>query len=223
MATKGDTARATKGATARVSGADYDFDLDPVTFITVGTIGPPGQRTFYLQAAQRKRVVSLIIEKEHAAALVMSIQRLLDAMGPEHGGTGEAGQAGKAAAPADVAPDAEADQPADDQESGSADARGAMDLLEPVEASFRVGQLGIGVDEERDMIVLVAEEITDDEAAEPGRKARFAANPGQMAALSRRAMAVVSAGRPVCELCGEPMEPEGHFCPRRNGHPAPLT
>ena len=96
---------ATKGATLRVPGADYDFDLDPVTFITVGTIGPPGQRTFYLQAAQGNRVVSLIIEKEHAAALALSIQRLLDSMGPEHGGTGETGKAGEADAPGDVAPD----------------------------------------------------------------------------------------------------------------------
>jgi len=206
-----------------MSGADYDFDLDPVTFITVGTIGPPGERTFYLQAAQGSRVVSLIIEKEHAAALAVSIQRLLDSMGPEHGGTGETGKAGEADAPGDVAPDVEAEEPTDDEEPGSTDASGAMDLLEPVEVAFRVGQLGIGVDEEREMVVLVAEEITDDEAAESGRKARFAANPGQMAALSRRAMAAVTAGRPVCELCGEPMEPEGHFCPRRNGHPAPLT
>ena len=167
----------------------YQFDMDPVAFITVGAVGPPGQRTFYLQAADGAESVSLLIEKEHAAALSVSLRRLLsavDALPKEH----------------------------DEVRVGK------MDLLEPLEVAFRVGQLGIGVDDDRDMVVLVAEELVEEEEPE-GQRARFVATFAQMEALARHAMTVVHAGRPVCELCGEPMDPQGHFCARRNGHPPP--
>lgn len=164
----------------------YDFDLDPVSFITVGVVGPPGQRTFFLQAARGTRVVSLIIEKEHAAALAVSVRRLLEAV-----------------------EEAEGDAPPKN-----------LDLLQPVEPKFRVGQLGIGILEERSMIVLEADELTTED--ETGARARFVATFAQMAALAQHAVDMVNAGRPVCELCGEPIDPEGHYCPRRNGHPPPL-
>lgn len=167
----------------------YQFDMDPVAFLTVGAIGPPGQRTFFLQAANGTDSVSLLIEKEHAAALSVSLRRLLNA----------------------------ADSPPKGRDSASA---GNMDLLEPLEPAFRVGQLGIGVDDDRDVVVLVAEEFVEEGEPE-GQRARFVATFGQMEALARHAMTVVHAGRPVCELCGEPMDPAGHFCARRNGHPPP--
>jgi uncharacterized repeat protein (TIGR03847 family) len=179
----------------------YDYDLDPVSFITVGTQGPPGKRTFFLQAAQGTQIVSLVIEKEQAVALAESLQQLLEQI-------------------------AEA---ADEQTWDSADfdpVRGDMSLLSPVRPSFRVAQMGIGVDEEEKRIVLVAEAFIgdddDDEEAEggegQGQRARFSASFGQMAALGEHTLSVAGQGRPTCPLCGEPMEPEGHFCPRTNGH-----
>jgi uncharacterized repeat protein (TIGR03847 family) len=66
----------------------------------------------------------------------------------------------------------------------------------------------------------VIEELADED--EPGQRARIHGTYPQMLALSRRAIEVVNQGRPTCPLCGEPMEPDGHFCPRRNGHPPPL-
>jgi uncharacterized repeat protein (TIGR03847 family) len=48
--------------------------------------------------------------------------------------------------------------------------------------------------------------------------ARLWAGLPQMRALSRAAQEVVSQGRPICPLCGQPIDPEGHFCPRSNGH-----
>ena len=57
------------------------FSLSRVDFVTVGTTGPPGQRTFYLQAEQGDLVVSLIIKKEHAAALSLGIRQLLEELG----------------------------------------------------------------------------------------------------------------------------------------------
>jgi uncharacterized repeat protein (TIGR03847 family) len=173
----------------------YDYDLDPVSFITVGAVGPPGQRTFYLQASQSRTTVSLLIEKEHAAALALSIERLL-------AGLAEQDPASAAAA-------------AERLEVN-------MDLLTPVTPVFRVGQLGIGVDAERDLVVLVAEEQTEDET-EDGRKVRLVGSYDQMLTLSRHALDVVNQGRPTCVLCGEPIDAEGHFCARRNGHPNSLT
>lgn len=168
----------------------YDFDLDPVAFITVGTIGPPGERTFYLQATKGPEVVSIVIEKEHADALAASIDRLLAAI-----------SRGDPAVALDL-------QVEDTN----------MQLVEPVEAAFRATELGLGVDEERNLIVLVAHEIPDDE---PGRRARFVGTYQQMLSLARHAADVVRQGRPICELCGEPIGPEGHFCIRRNGHNRP--
>ncbi len=171
--------------------SQYDYELDPVSFITVGAEGPPGQRTFYLQAAASQQVVSLVIEKEHAAALAASVERLLSALASRD--------------PEDV--------------RGLSPLDADMELLQPVQPDFRVAGLGIGVDEERHMIVLVAHELTEDEEA--GQRARFVASYEHMLTLARRAAEVISQGRPVCELCGESMDPDGHFCPRRNGHPTP--
>ncbi len=165
----------------------FDYDLDPVSFITVGAQGPPGQRTFYLQATAERQVLTLVIEKEQAAALAESIERLLVALrrhDPEHT---------RDLKPLDV----------------------DMSLLEPLDAKFRVGQMGIGVDEERHVIVLIAQESGNQVAP---LRARFVATYEQMLTMAREAAAVVSRGRPLCELCGEPVDPDGHFCVRRNGH-----
>ncbi len=169
--------------------AEYDFDLDPVSFITVGAEGPPGHRTFYLQAAAGQEVLTLTIEKEQAAALAESIERLLAALqrhDPEY---------------------ARHVQPLQMD----------MALIEPLDAKFRVGQMGIGVDEERHVIVLIAHEGHGQPSA---MRARFVATYEQMLTMARQAAAVVAQGRPLCDLCGEPIDPDGHFCVRRNGHNA---
>ena len=118
----------------------FAFDLDPVTFITVGAVGQPGDRTFYLQAAQHGRVVSLVIEKEQALALAAGIEQLFARL--QQAGT---------------LPD-EAIEPSP----------GNMGLLLPIEPAFRVVQMGIGVDEARSLVVLIAEEQGDDDEDEGG-------------------------------------------------------
>jgi uncharacterized repeat protein (TIGR03847 family) len=165
----------------------FDYDLDPVTFITVGTEGPPGQRTFYLQAAQGGQVVSLLLEKEHAAALADALGRLMASLADED----------------------------PTHARGLEPLASNMALLTPVQPAFRIAQMGVGVDEERHVVILLAQE-GDDEA--PGQRARFAGSYAQMLTLARHAEAVVQQGRPICPLCGGPIDPEGHFCPRRNGH-----
>ncbi len=93
-----------------------------------------------------------------------------------------------------------------------------MELSQPVAPVFRVGQLGLGYDAENNLIVLIAYAIPEDENAETVDVVRFWATRDQMRALARHAAGIVAGGRPICVLCGRPIDPEGHFCPKRNGH-----
>ena len=123
-----------------------------------------------------------------------------------------------------------------------------LGLAEPVLAEWAVGGLQLAYDSTADRIVVLAEEIgveADDETAgtaqaeeiggeqfRPGQPADDASERGvgrlsltrtQAAAIARRGWDLVKAGRPACVLCGHPIDPEGHSCPRTNGHrpPAP--
>ncbi|HXA43554.1 MAG TPA: DUF3090 family protein [Candidatus Solibacter sp.] len=95
------------------------------------------------------------------------------------------------------------------------------ELGQPVAPDWRAGQLGLGLDPDRKMIVLVAQESAEDDDAEAEAEnlatARVWVRPAQMIAFSVRALELVSAGRPLCPVCGLPMDPEGHLCPRKNG------
>lgn len=175
--------------------SDFVYNLDPASFITVGTIGPPGRRTFFLQASQGSTVVSLIIEKEQARALAESLNQLLEALDQRY----------------PQAPEASREVEYD------------MALLQPVNGLWRVGQMGLGYDQEADLIVLVAQELIfeDEEPAEP-EAVRFTGTRQQMEALSRQAVSVVLQGRPLCPLCSNPIDAEGHFCPPSNGHREPV-
>jgi probable phosphomutase (TIGR03848 family)/uncharacterized repeat protein (TIGR03847 family) len=93
-----------------------------------------------------------------------------------------------------------------------------MELSEPLEPLFRVGQLGLGYDAEQNLVVLVAYELPQEEEAATVNVARFWATQDQMRALARHTAGIVASGRPICVLCGRPIDPEGHFCPKRNGH-----
>jgi uncharacterized repeat protein (TIGR03847 family) len=191
------------------------FELPDVDWATVGTIGPPGQRVFYLQARQGADQITLKLEKQQVAAIARFLGEILSDLPV-----------------ADALPD-------DD----------AMALAEPVEAEWAVGGLQLAYDSEADRVVIVAEEIGDDDDLEddddpagtgisgPESAEPFSANepPGdrgmgrlsltrtQAAAIVRRGWDLVSAGRPTCALCGRPIDPDGHSCPRTNGHGAPAT
>lgn len=173
----------------------YNFDM--VHRITASAVGPPGQRVFYVQARQGTHLLSLVAEKEQVRALADAINQMLDDLAEKN-----------------------------PRLSTSDDLLIAdMDLEEPIEPEFRIAQMGLGYDEDRDMIVLVVQAINEEDpemAAELGDEAaslaRIAATRAQMRALSEHAQRVVEAGRPICGNCGQPMEAGGHFCPERNGH-----
>ena len=153
-----------------------EIDLNPVDFITVGTVGPKGQRVFHLQAGKGEQIISLIIEKEQAWALSEAIRELVE--------------------------DLEERYPT---EEGATDPAVDMELRDPLEPLFRVAQMGLGYDEDRSMVVLVAQELVateteeeeeaDPEAVQPGI-VRMWCSRSQMRALSSHATATVQAGRP---------------------------
>lgn len=112
---------------------------------------------------------------------------------------------------------------------------GGGNLLEPVDPLWTVGSLGVGYEQDKNRIVIVAHELVereeDDEEAsvadaaevaedaeEEGAAARFHITPAQAATFVARARAVVTAGRPICPMCSQPKDPAGHACPRSNGH-----
>lgn len=91
-----------------------------------------------------------------------------------------------------------------------------MELIEPVVAEWVVGSLGVTYDEEADRVVIMAEELVEE--GEEAARARIIATREQVAALSVHGAEAVAAGRPPCPLCGQPLDAEGHTCPRLNGH-----
>lgn len=169
--------------------SEFTFDLDSVQRITAGAVGPRGQRIFYVQARRGSRLITLAAEKEQVRALADAISRLLDSLAEKN------------------------PRLATSDDLLVTD----MSLEEPLDPEFRVGQMGLGYDAERDLVVLLIQGVSDDEEGE-AQTARFSASRPQMRALASHASQVVAAGRPICGNCGRPIDPAGHFCPQRNGH-----
>ncbi len=95
-----------------------------------------------------------------------------------------------------------------------------LHLEEPMEPLFRVGQMGLGHDELSDRMIIVAYEVPETEETDPDtlNAVRLWMSREQARALAMHALVAVSGGRPLCVLCGNPIDPAGHFCPKRNGH-----
>ncbi|MCL7451790.1 MAG: DUF3090 family protein [Anaerolineae bacterium] len=167
------------------------IELKPVDRITADAIGEPGSRVFYLQGRKGNRLVTLICEKEHVAGLAAAIDQVLLSLAD--------GDAGAVVAPDPVI-------------------EGGMDLEYPLDPVFRVGEVNLGYDQVSETLVIIAYELLPEDEDAPPSVVRFWASPAQMRAFSMHGQEVVAAGRPICAMCGEPIDPEGHFCPRRNGH-----
>jgi uncharacterized repeat protein (TIGR03847 family) len=103
---------------------------------------------------------------------------------------------------------------------GQIDAPDDMALLEPVEAVWNVGSIGVGYDERRDRIIVEASELLEEDAGEEPASARFRITRAQASGLVERAQELMRASRPICPICTQPMDPSGHVCPRQNGHAA---
>jgi uncharacterized repeat protein (TIGR03847 family) len=180
----------------------YLFE-NPDRFVA-GAVGQPGSRIFYLQAREGSRVVSVVIEKPQVALLAERLTELL----------AEVRSRG-------------ANVP-DDLSTGEVD---RAPLEEPLVEAFRVGTMAIVWDGDDESVVVEAREITvdegdeetDEETAETeddedGDLMRVHMEPRKALAFAGRALEVVAAGRPPCPFCGQPLNPEGHICTRRNGY-----
>jgi len=179
------------------------LQFDPPERFVAGTVGPPGQRTFFLQARAGSRLTSVSLEKQQVSTLADRINDLLDdfAGGDASDAVGETIE--------DIAP-----------------------LDTPIEDEFRVGTMSIGWDAERGVVILEChdgqEEVEVDEEGEPALEPeqpseletvlRVVLAPARARAFARRCAKVVTAGRPPCPFCGGPLDPTGHVCPRSNGY-----
>jgi uncharacterized repeat protein (TIGR03847 family) len=172
----------------------------PERFVA-GTVGEPGDRSFYLQAIEDARTVSVLLEKQQVTVLAERISALLQEINRRFGSE---------------LPE-EPDDGADDVDP----------LAVPLEEEFRVGTMGLGWDAESRSIVVELLAVTEEEIdesvvlddTEEGPDAlRVFLSPTQARAFADRAEKVVSAGRTPCPLCAAPLDPDGHVCVRLNGY-----
>ncbi|MDP9435562.1 MAG: DUF3090 family protein [Actinomycetota bacterium] len=178
------------------------FAYDPPQRFVAGTVGQPGDRTFYLQASGAVGTTSVALEKVQVQVLAERLEELLETV--------------RRTTDADVP----AVAPRELEDTAPLDA--------PVEEEFRVGALGLAWDAESARVVIEALAQPEDEAqaeveplsdAEEGPAVlRVVISADAARAFVKRAQRVVAAGRPPCPLCGLPLDPEGHVCPRQNGH-----
>jgi uncharacterized repeat protein (TIGR03847 family) len=174
----------------------YRFER-PHRFVA-GTVGTPGDRTFYLQAVDGNRIVSVSLEKQQVAILADRLDQLLDDIVARTG---------------TALPAATADNEA---------------LEQPVDEEFRVAAMGLAWDGDAGLVVIEAQapvetpaeaEETLLEDVEEGPDAlRVLIDPRAARSFVERARRLVAAGRPPCPLCGQPLDPAGHVCARLNGY-----
>ncbi|MEO6502374.1 MAG: DUF3090 domain-containing protein [Jatrophihabitantaceae bacterium] len=175
------------------------FFFDQPRRFVVGTVGQPGERVFYLQAADDSRIVSVALEKSQVLVLAERLKQLLDEVANRSGFE----------LPEAVAPD-------------------TGPLENPIDEEFRVAAMGLAYDTDSGLIIVEAQAPAESaEEAEASLLEDIEDGPdalrvrlAQQAAVDfvERARRVIAAGRPPCPLCNEPLDPAGHVCPRSNGY-----
>ena len=175
------------------------IELESIDALGTGAVGEPGQRAFYIQARTESAQLTVLVEKEQVDLLAREAVSFLDRIADQY--------------PEDLVtlPDAVAE------------------LREPTVPLFRARMIGLGFDPERELVLIELREHSDDEdededddtatsvpEREEGYVARIYATRSQVRAMAAHGAGVVAAGRPLCELCSQPLDPAGHRCPRWN-------
>lgn len=168
--------------------------------VIIGTIGVPGERTFYLQVRTGKQIVSIALEKQQSAQLAEKIDEILDQLIALDGNPFHV----PSSTPIELVDN---------------------DQLDPVEEQFRTGAMSLGWDPTTAQIVVEAYPITevdtddinallaaDDDDAEAAEMLVVRMPVGTARAFSKRTREVVGAGRPICVICGQPIDADGHTC-----------
>ncbi len=169
------------------------YEYREPTHFTAGAVGDPGDRTFFLQAGDGFGYHSVKLEKQQVMALSNFLLTVLDDL----------------PAPAATLPT-------------------PVELIDPAQPVFVVGQIAVGIDEVTSRVVLVVEELVDDQTLEDelaaiaedddpkGATLRVHVSVEQATAFIQTAEILMEGGRPPCRLCGQPLDPSGHSCPRLN-------
>jgi len=170
-----------------------EIELFPET-ITADAVGQPGERTFFIQVGGDFGARTYVVEKEQVALLADKLREMLMLI--------------------DTSDPIGLSEPARDP---------GLALVQPAEPEFRVGSMGLAYDDDSDRVLVIVQPVEDEEeegeqAAAEETGVRFVLRRDQVRAFVLHALAVVAEGRPICQLCGLPMDPDGHDCPARNGH-----
>jgi uncharacterized repeat protein (TIGR03847 family) len=175
-----------------------ETQISPEVF-TADYVGEPGRRIFYLQSRGDGETLSFLVEKQQVALLAEKLREVLLLI-----------------------------DETDTIRSAPAARDPGLGLLEPAEPRWRIATIGIGYDENGDYVVIVVspaerddDDDTDADALDTDDEAesfRFHLRRDQARSFVLHASAVVEEGRPLCQLCGLPMDPSGHLCPASNGH-----
>jgi uncharacterized repeat protein (TIGR03847 family) len=163
------------------------YEFEDVDAFTTGAIGEPGARVFFLQARHGGQRVAVKCEKQQVSAIIGYLQRVLNDLPPPE----------------------------------NKPIASALELAEPVEQAFVLGPIGLGYDRASDRLIVQLEEMgaVDEDGEEiEGRDGhiRLYVTRGQAASFCEQAERVVAAGRPDCQWCNLPIDPDGHACPRMN-------
>jgi uncharacterized repeat protein (TIGR03847 family) len=165
-----------------------------------GTVGQPGDRSFFLQAVHDARVVSVALEKQQVQVLADRMGLLLEEVHRRFG----------------------ADVPPEETQVGD-----TSPLLTPIDTEFRVGTMGLGWDADANAVVVellaiteteIDESVVLDDTEEGPDAVRVFLTPIQAREFALRSERVIAAGRAPCPLCGQPLAQEGHICIRTNGY-----
>jgi hypothetical protein len=175
------------------------FLFDPVERFVVGTVGIPGERTFFLQARTGSRLVSVSLEKAQVAAIADRVLQILREI--------------RLSEPLVVFEKVTYDD---------------QPLENPIDEEFRVGVIGLAYVSDRRLIEIDLQAIIDSDSADEELLEidttsdqdilRVLMTLGYAESFAKRANTVVAAGRAPCPFCGGPIDPNGHLCPRANGY-----
>jgi uncharacterized repeat protein (TIGR03847 family) len=166
----------------------------PERFVA-GTVGMPGERTFFLQVRDGGTVISVALEKAQVAILAERVSELLDQVRAQE----------------------DIDVPVSRTTNDDAP------LDQPLTEEFRVGVLGLAWEEEGERVLIEAQAMGEEALIEADEVdgpdlLQVRLSPAQARDFALRALAVVAAGRPPCPFCSLPLDPVGHVCPRANGY-----
>lgn len=200
------------------------FELPEADWATVGTVGEPGQRTFYLQARQGGQLVTLKLEKQQVAAMSQFLAEILSDLPVPDDPAGDSTDLVEPVLPEwavgalQLAYDPSADRIVIlAEEFGAADDEDIDDDIEGIEAVEAGPDDPEGGMDDPDLGPVSAGLAAGEEQA----VGRIGISRAHAANMARRGWELVGAGRPTCTLCGHPIDPEGHSCPRTNGHGSP--